>query len=83
MSHFEILAPNQLWTYKTYAREIKSVSLANTRLGVSVLDFLFSLGDTRRYLVSRIVIQPVCLYSSVLFAILFLSLCQLATRWKV
>lgn len=53
----------------------KTVSLANTRLGVSVFGvgpfFFLSGNDTRRYLGSRIFIQPVCLYSSVLYAILF------------
>lgn len=69
MSHFEIL-------------EIQDLCKRNPKRSAwripgwvfpywSWLFLFFSGNDTRRYLGSRIFIQPVCLYSSVLFAILF------------
>lgn len=69
MSHFEILEIQDLCK-RNQNGQLGEYQVGCFRVGVGSFIFL-SGNDPRRYLVSRIFIQPVCLYSSVLFAILF------------
>lgn len=76
ISHFEKMAMKQVGNSRLMQeKQISRLGKYQVGFGVRVGPFYFFQGnDTRHWIVSRTIIQPVCLYPSVLFLDLF-SLC--------
>lgn len=73
ISHFEVLAIKQVGHSRLMQeKQISRLGKYHVGFGVGVGPFYYFRGSkTRRWIVSRISIQPVCLYSSVSFLDLF------------